>query len=381
MAMSPYVAAGRTFRERDTKIDKYTTHYHLAGEQQTKEHAFNAINRFENANNLVPPQTPASRGGFAAQTMHPNSRGYAIDVKPKNEATSVKPSVKFVRKPCTPLEMYDYGRVNVRSLSVNSINPDMKKERIDVRASDSLCNAPLGGLPPSIQEPIFMRPRRPSNPTTPFEGIVELPPLKRALSYQSLVGKQYLPKQVRSTRFHDRRAEAYQQGLANEFMEEQLEEQRSWDGRHGFGWKDRCRDHLGWLETNGLQDDSSWLDEPRSTWTEMHHLTYRILSALHEYLKDRRIRCRELFKALDTDMTGALEPEEFLEGMRKMRIAGCDRLPLVDFIEVLKAVDTNFDGSVSLLELDRVMSRIARVRAEARKLQKQAKRRRGFAEQ
>eukprot|EP00746_Dinoflagellata_sp_MGD_P004164 gnl/MRDRNA2_/MRDRNA2_108046_c0_seq1.p1 gnl/MRDRNA2_/MRDRNA2_108046_c0~~gnl/MRDRNA2_/MRDRNA2_108046_c0_seq1.p1 ORF type:complete len:390 (+),score=60.15 gnl/MRDRNA2_/MRDRNA2_108046_c0_seq1:125-1294(+) len=375
VAMSPYVAAGRSFREREAKIDKVTAQYHSLGGQQIRQHTLSAIDRFENVNNLVPAKTPPSPKRGSAQPLHHN-REISLPTlhhEPKAPAKSML-STKFVRKPCTPVEMYDYGGVNVRSLSVNSINPHVRKE---IRSIDSFCSAPLGGLPLSIQEPIFMKPRRPSNPTLPFEGVVELPPLKRAVSYQALLGKPTCATQVRSTRFQNCRAEAYQQGLANEFMEEQLEEQRSWDGRHGFGWKDqKWRDHLGWLSTHGRQDESSWMDQPSNTWTAQQQKVYKVLSAVHEHLKERRIRVRELFKALDSDMTGALEPEELLAGLRKMRIAGCDRLPMSDFIEVLKAVDTNFDGSLSLPELDRAMCRIARLRAEARRIQYQGQRRR-----
>lgn len=376
-AISPLVAAGRSFREREVKVDKHTVQYHSLASQRVREHALAAISRFESANGLLPVQTPPDPKRGATQTMHPNQNSFLLQMKP-NEPTRVmsKPllSTKFVRKPCTPVEMYDYGGINLRSLSVNSINPHVRKE---IRSTESYCTAPLGGLPYSIQEPIFMQPRGPTNPTTPFEGVVELPPLKRSLSYQSLVGKLYLSPKTRSTRFHNCRAEAIQQGLANEFMEDQLEDQRSWDGQHGFGWKARkWRDHLEWLEENGRNEDtSSWLDhQPPTTWTHEQQQVYKILSALHEFLKERRIRVRELFKKLDTDMTGALEPQELLDGLRKMRIAGCDRLPLKDFIEVLKAVDTNFDGSVSLPELDRAMSRIARVRAEAKRIHYEGKR-------
>jgi hypothetical protein len=178
----------------------------------------------------------------------------------------------------------------------------------------------------------------------------------------SLFGKMYQPSGVRCTRAHNRRAEAYLTGMANATMDEQLESQKAWDGRHGYGWHDRSKDHLEWLDKNGRKFQGQWLWQPSETWTEEQSLTFRVLNAMYDYLQARMIRTRDLFKLMDKDHSGVLEPREFLAGIKRLRVEKSDKLTLPQLITVFRTVDDSFDGTISLTELEKAMARIGRIR-------------------
>eukprot|EP00746_Dinoflagellata_sp_MGD_P142879 gnl/MRDRNA2_/MRDRNA2_75780_c0_seq1.p1 gnl/MRDRNA2_/MRDRNA2_75780_c0~~gnl/MRDRNA2_/MRDRNA2_75780_c0_seq1.p1 ORF type:complete len:402 (-),score=52.06 gnl/MRDRNA2_/MRDRNA2_75780_c0_seq1:8-1213(-) len=361
--MSLYVSAGRNHWEREQAIEYSTAKFLHRGKRRLRDKTFKAIENFEKSNwailglqpALAPRKSQTSGTGAGRMTISGDtSKGENV------KASEPENPNRLVKRPATPLEMYDYGAINLRSISTDAINPHIRKE---IRCTESFCSAPFGGYPVTMQEPIFMKPRNPGQPTVPYEGLVDAPPLKQCLSMSSLVGKLYQPSGVRCTRAHNRRAEAYLTGLANATMEEQLEEQKSWDGRHGFGWHDRCRDHLQWLDKNGRKDAAAWLREPSETWTDPQHLTFCVLNAMYAFIKARRMRARDLFKVLDENGSGVLEPNEFLAGLQRVRVDMSETLTLPDLVTVFRTVDDNFDGSIGLLELEKAMARIGRLRA------------------
>lgn len=350
--MTLYVSAGRNHWERENAVEHSTAKYLKAGKRRLRDKTFKAIDKFEQSNWAmlgIPPDSAAQQ----SQVKSTKAENAAKRHEPENPN-------RLVRRPATPLEVYDYGQINLLPISKDAINPHVRKE---IRCSESFCNAPFGGYPPTMQEPIFMKPRKTSQPTVPYEGLVDAPPLKQCLSMSSLVGRPYQPSGVRCTRAYNRRAQAYLTGMANAKMDEQLENQKAWDGRHGFGWHDRSKDHLQWLDKNGRQDECQWLRQPSETWTDSQSLTFRVLNGLLTHLKVHRVRVRDLFKIMDTNNSSVLEPKEFLAGLRKIRMDQSDMLTLPELITIFRTVDENFDGSISLKELEKTMSRIGRFRA------------------
>lgn len=359
--MSLYVSAGRNHWERDKAVENSTSKFLRSGKLRLRDKTFKSIDNFEQSNWAKLGLQP----NFFAVQSQSTKRGRTSIPGDTSKSDSTKGSGpdnpnRLVRRPATPLEMYDYGAINLNSISTDAINPHIRKE---IRGSESYCSAPFGGYPVTMQEPIFMNPRKPTQPSVPYDGLVDAPPLKTCLSMSSLVGKLCQPSGVRCTRAHNRRAEAYLTGLAMSTMDEQLEDQKSWDGRHGFGWHDRCKNHLQWLDKNGRKDECVWLRAPSETWTDSQQLTFRVLNAMYTYLKARRIRTRDLFKVMDFNDSGVLEPKEFLTAIQRVRVETCDALTLPELITVFRTVDENFDGSISLLELEKAMARIGRARS------------------
>merc|ERR1719235_2040929 len=82
---------------------------------------------------------------------------------------------------------------------------------------------------------------------------------------------------------------------------------------------------------------------------------------MYNHLKVRRIRTRDFFKMLDSNQSGVLEPKEFLGGLQRLRLEGSDALTVPQLTTIFRTIDENFDGSISLLELERSMGRIARI--------------------
>eukprot|EP00933_Yihiella_yeosuensis_P072337 TRINITY_DN80703_c0_g1_i1.p1 TRINITY_DN80703_c0_g1~~TRINITY_DN80703_c0_g1_i1.p1 ORF type:complete len:382 (-),score=39.29 TRINITY_DN80703_c0_g1_i1:213-1358(-) len=368
---SLFAKAGNTFSERKRKVARCTEKYHDARQKATAFQTVKELDKYESNHGLL--DLMACTGTMTGWTKKPlersrgrfSSKPTPIQVAPKPK---VKPPVKtrLVARPSSPLGLYNYGKMSLRALSVDSLQPHQRGE---VRLSDSYAvfpSAPLGGYPWSMQEPCLMQPSL--EPMKPFEGLLDTAPLRRAFSHASLVESSLKPvSNVRSNRAQDLRSQAKAAGRAHEVMQSQLDDQVSWMGQHGYSWKDRCDQHISWLDQNGRKDDSAWLEEPRNQWDEDQQLSFDILSGLHDELRRRAMTIRGLFKFIDTDASEYVEPNEFLNGLRRLYIKRSDALTKPRLIHLLKTMDSSFDGRVSMPELQKIMCRIARLKAEERK--------------
>mmetsp|Transcript_117213 Transcript_117213/g.250474 ORF Transcript_117213/g.250474 Transcript_117213/m.250474 type:complete len:400 (-) Transcript_117213:126-1325(-) len=386
---SAYEQAGKTFRERDRRILQDTDHHRKEGHRRTQRKALEAIDRFETEKPQLKlydrptlTQTAWTSMNYDAsrnrrRSLMPSGTGTSTGRRESKVTMAAPPTppvevggaeqraaLKLSFRPPSPLGVYDYGKLSTRSVSLLAAqrHPQRGVPTGGGARGETTPSAPLGGYPWSMQEPILMQPRSPSQPSIPLDGVIDLPPLKRSLSYQSLVGKLFVKPPVRSTRGQTIRAEALANGFANQAMNQQLDDQASWDGQHGYGWKDRTDEHMQWLDQNGRETAMAWLKAPKETWSQPQDRAYRLLEMLYEDLLRRRWRVKDMFKFFDADHGGTFEPQSFLAGLCRMNIPGADQLTPHDLVVMFRSLNWNFNGSISLAEAQEVMARIGRAR-------------------
>lgn len=381
---SLYTQAGRTFRERDLSVGKSTAAYHAAKRQQGISHALENLDQYEMQHGLIEQMatTATKTGWFKAQVgasgstslQRPRRGRPSQPVEPIKvqvpKPQRIKPpeaSPKMVQKPPSPLGMYDYGKMSLRSLSTDTLQPHLRNTRGPF-AHSSFAVAPFGGYPATMQEPIMMQPEL--QPRKPYEGVVDTAPLTRAFSEAALMEKLVPPPQplVRSTRGHDLRSRAHASALTKATMEQQLDDQVSWSGQHGYSFKMTCEEYVRWLDEHGRSDDSAWLRAPRDSWTEGNFISYGVLSELHDMLIRRNMTIRGMYKIIDREETGNLEPWLFEDGLKRMGVRRAKNLTKEELAQLIRSIDTDFDGKVSKVEVEIVLKRVAKLQADERKL-------------
>lgn len=377
---SLYTQAGKTFRERDLSIGKHTAAYHAAKRQQNISDALENMDEYELQHGLLEQMatTATKTGWFDAQMASSMRRPRRLRVPQTLDSQKLqiprpqrkKPpeaSPKMVQRPPSPLGMYDYGKMSLRSVSTDTLQPHLRNTRANF-ASSSFAVAPFGGYPATMQEPIMMRPEL--HAKTPYEGVVDTAPLTRAYSEAALMQKLVPPPLplVRSTRGHDLRSRAHASALTKATMEQQLDDQVSWSGQHGYSFKMTCTEYVRWLDEHGRSDHSAWLRAPRDTWSEGSFISYGLLSELHDVLIRRNMTVRGMFKFIDREETGILEPWLLEDGLKRIGVKRAKNLSKEQLAHLIRSIDTDFDGKVSKTEMETVLKRVAKLQADERKL-------------
>jgi hypothetical protein len=89
---------------------------------------------------------------------------------------------------------------------------------------------------------------------------------------------------------------------------------------------------------------------------------YQILHALCDWMDARIGRVQDVFALFDTDRSWTISAEEFLEGIKAMRIYP---LPSVEEVAaILRVIDSNYDGMIQLSELERAITATMAYRKE-----------------
>eukprot|EP00930_Biecheleria_cincta_P020836 TRINITY_DN15580_c0_g1_i1.p1 TRINITY_DN15580_c0_g1~~TRINITY_DN15580_c0_g1_i1.p1 ORF type:complete len:392 (-),score=68.48 TRINITY_DN15580_c0_g1_i1:115-1290(-) len=381
---SLYTQAGKTFRERDLSVGKSTAAYHAAKRQQGICHALENLDQCEMQHGLIEQMatTATKTGWWNAQMASTSStkwrrprRGRPVQpVKPVKlqvpKPERIKPpeaSPKMVQRPPSPLGLYDYGKMSLRSVSTDRLQPHLRNTRGPF-ANSSFAVAPFGGYPSTMQEPIMMQPEL--QPKKPYEGVVDTAPLTRAFSEAALMERLVPPPLplVRSTRDQDLRSRAHASALTKATMEQQLDDQVSWSGQHGYSFKMTCDEYVRWLDEHGRCDDSAWLRAPRDSWTEGNFISYGVLSELHDVLIRRNMTIHGMFMFKDREETGNLEPWLFEDGLKRLGVRRAKNLSKEELAQLIRSVDTDSDGKISKTEVEVVLKRVANLQADERKL-------------
>mmetsp|Transcript_89370 Transcript_89370/g.239484 ORF Transcript_89370/g.239484 Transcript_89370/m.239484 type:complete len:121 (-) Transcript_89370:89-451(-) len=98
----------------------------------------------------------------------------------------------------------------------------------------------------------------------------------------------------------------------------------------------------------------------REEMTPKERMTFDVLVALNQEMHRRLIRVKEVFQALDTDCSGTIDPNELLSGLAtyNCNVYEGRELTLLDMVHLMETVDDNFDGTLSLKELNDIMTRV-----------------------
>jgi len=108
-----------------------------------------------------------------------------------------------------------------------------------------------------------------------------------------------------------------------------------------------------------------WLNKDFGEMTEDEMRCVTLLSAMEDWVTDRRLRVRDVFGMIDQDASGNLGPEEILKGVDFM---GLENPPDVDMCQkVLILIDADGSGEVDMAELDSVLMAIRERKARHRK--------------
>merc|ERR1712146_204612 len=97
---------------------------------------------------------------------------------------------------------------------------------------------------------------------------------------------------------------------------------------------------------------------PPQTLSLIRKKAARILFGSDRLITESRVRVADLFASLDQDASGFLEPDEFYRGLLKLNVVAHDEINEGEILQVLKVIDANFDGYVSLPELVKVLDTV-----------------------
>lgn len=309
----------------------------------------------------------ASQEAKTATRKRQQGFGKAAPPEPPKETLKLPkpetPRKRLVQKPPSPLGIYDYGKMSLRSVSLDALQPH-HRHQIDksLQTHPHFAAAPFGGYPYTMQETILMQPQL--HARTPFEGVLDTAPLTRSFSQASLMDKLVPAKipLVRSTRGADLRSRAHASALTKATMEQQLDDQVSWSGQRGYTWKERFDDYVSWLDEHGRKDDSAWLVAEPSEWTEDQRVTFTVLSEMHDVLLSRRMRVQNMFRFIEGNNNGTLEPMVFLKGLQRLGVPRAQTLTREELAHMIRSIDADFDGTISCSEISKAMQRVATIR-------------------
>lgn len=336
-------------------MEQDTNEFHAQHKERQRQATYDHIDSFEGR---FPEIFPKSK---KALKVEKKNDPVAKDAE-KIDQEAGNGKMLIVKKPLTPLRMYDYGAITLKPISTLSINPHL---RDGVTATETFCSSPFGGLPPTVIEPHLLRPRLPTEAFFPKVSIVDVPPLKRHFSFDTLLDRRLGPwenlqKNVRPNRAQTMRHNSRALMNAQIEFDDQMQEQFRWDGKHGYGWKDRTTDHTEWLRKFARVDDQKeWLTKiNRSSWTADQARIFQIVDVLFEATQRRKCSSRVVFGAFDKDNNQTVDPHEFIEGMKNLGLAnvpGKIQMSRDDILILMQCLDSNYDGTLSFEELDSIM--------------------------
>lgn len=273
----------------------------------------------------------------------------------------------FELRPSSPLSRYDYGSISVRPNSllaqrINSLGEQAPGSQSRPSSSPGFYSggpAVKAGYGFSMLEPILM----------PKEMGFKAPPLRcnnasdyRPPSSVTKVSAQdvIIPKGVRMTVGHARRCMRHHAQLKHQVENEKFEEIQFQNGVFNGRWRDPTID--GPLDDDPPPDKLEWLADAPENQSLIRRKATRILFGLDHLVAKSRVRVTDLFRGFDNDGSGTLEPHEFHNGLMKLGVVAHDEITEGEILQILKVIDGNFDGHVSLPELTKVLDTVKNVK-------------------
>lgn len=302
------------------------------------------------------------------QTRKPGSTGRAF---PRVKSAPSGSFPRQILRPSSPLGRYDYGNISLRPNSllaqrINSLGEAAAggKSRPSSSPAGSRKSSFYNGGPAvkdgygfSMLDPILM-PKETTHvvqaPPIRFSGACDIrpPSAPTKVSSQQVI----IPKGVRMTFGHAQRCKRSHATLKQQVANEQVEEIRFQNGMFAGCWRDPTLD--GFLPEDPATDALEWLNDPPQTLSLIRKKAARILFGLDRLITENRVRVADLFACFDQDSSGFLEPDEFFRGLLKLNVVAHDEITEGEILQVLKVIDANFDGYVSLPELVKVLDTV-----------------------
>merc|ERR1711904_757137 len=168
------------------------------------------------------------------------------------------------------------------------------------------------------------------------------------------------PQGVRMTAGHAQRCMRSHATSKQQVANEKLEEMQFQNGVFGGCWRDPTLD--GPLPEDPAMDGLEWLADPPQEQSLIRRKASHILFGLDRLVTESRVRVTDLFAGFDKDASGFLEPDEFHVGRVKMKVVAHDEINEGEILQVLKVIDANFDGYVSMPELVKVLDMVKNVK-------------------
>lgn len=168
------------------------------------------------------------------------------------------------------------------------------------------------------------------------------------------------PKGVRMTAGHAKRCKRSQATLKAQAANEKFEDMQFQNGVFGGCWRDPTLD--GPWPDEDEPDALEWLTDPPHKLSLIRRKAARILFGLERLMTSTRNRVTDIFKSFDEDASGFLEPDEFYAGLIKLKVIAHDEMTEGEVLQVLKVIDSNFDGFVAMQELVKVLDTVKNVK-------------------
>jgi len=277
------------------------------------------------------------------------------------------------RRPPSPLAHYDYGCINLKHKSALSQRRTRVGSAPAMRRASSSCGfyfpgpdyrqGPYGF---SMQDPILLPQRvwEPSRETKRSDQHTnDCRPRHHKDSgndgavRQSYMSKSTCPDLVRSNRAQELKLGRVFQTLDNDREEACLEQTRFEEGNFGGRWCHPVRAKPGAYLNHGPMHHFAWMEQDLSEMGEAGLLASRIVSGITKILQEQHSTMPRLFWAVNRDCPGVLELEDFVEGLRRLRIIPDDENVTIRAMDdAVSLIDPDYDGRVNYPALTRAIT-------------------------
>ncbi|CAD7949328.1 unnamed protein product [Amoebophrya sp. A120] len=281
---------------------------------------------------------------------------------------------------------HDYGDASRKLIAFNALQREHRSGEPIISNYRYLTNYPCGAQQTwNLMEPIYLRPTVECQKAQPYQ-IIEHQPLMKTMAFSEMERENELALRNLFTSKKGLKglkdmtaafAKSYsftRQALNQKRILAAIEEQRCYDGRRGYTFKDKASDHFEWLEENAAfrEINEKWLQRPRKTWTDLQQKTWEILVLLHrDYFKNEKKNLRTFFlqRAKKTDeehyhepyapeMGYVLDSDRMLANLELWGVVNCKGKPTLEkkeMYEFLQLLGEHYSGAVSYEGMKRIM--------------------------
>lgn len=309
-----------------------------------------------------------------ATTLHPGHPG-SLEEKEALHA----------QRPPSPVHFYDYGGITLRPRSRLSQRRNKSGGPSRPKYRQGICgfyfpgpDCRQGPYGFSLLDPIHMPPRNWEEGRVPPERWDWDPSAWRPFTAEghdrprssvTFLAQPELAKKpdVRPNRAIQTMSRAVGDTLCKRREEYFLEQVRHEQGVFEARWRDPMLDRVALTpqEDDSLeQRRTSMLVTARGTSQSVEDIATRIILGLEAALRENRGKLPHLFRAVNQGVIGVLEPSEFLEGLCRLKILERGELREDDIVEVMIAVDADFDGRINFSFLDRAIANAKQMRKQ-----------------
>jgi len=283
------------------------------------------------------------------------------------------------RRPPSPLAFYDYGNISLKPRSAFSqqrcgASEDAQSKHKPGSSCSFYFPGPdykQGPYGFSMLDPIFMPPRcweprrgplrsdQHANDVRPrhVRGSANDGTLR-----QSHISKPTVSDAVRSTRGHNMKTQHVARVLDRNHDEASLEKELHEDGCFRGRWCHPLRSKPAGLGQgsqlhDGPLDHHDWMQQDLSDQDEAAAVASRVLSGITRALQENHSTVPHLFRAHNHGAQGALEIEEFMEGLVRLQVLGYEDVTSLKVLsEAMTLIDPDFDGRVNYPALNRAVA-------------------------